>query len=82
MGKPQQGIFDLAMEKLDLPAERVASVGDRLDTDIAGGVRYGLKTVLLLTGIAQPEDLSASSTQPDWVFDDIPAFLKALEAHS
>jgi 4-nitrophenyl phosphatase len=80
MGKPQRGIFDLAMEKLDLPLERVASVGDRLDTDIAGGVRYGLKTVLLLTGIAQRKDIAVSDDQPDWVFDDLPAFHHALKS--
>jgi 4-nitrophenyl phosphatase len=80
MGKPQRGIFDLAMEKLDLPLEQVASVGDRLDTDIAGGASYGLMTVLLLTGIAQREDIAVSEVRPDWVFEDLPEFLEALRA--
>lgn len=82
MGKPQKGIFDLAMAKLDLPAERVASVGDRLDTDVLGSVRYGLKTVLLLTGIARREDLDSSEVHPDWVFEDLRAFLAALKSVS
>ncbi len=82
MGKPQRGIFDLAMDKLDLPTQLVASVGDRLDTDILGGARYGLKTVLLLTGIAHRDDIPDSEIQPDWVFEDLFEFTKSLKSAS
>lgn len=80
MGKPHRGIFDLAMQKLGLPVDQVASVGDRLDTDVVGGAQYGMRTVLLLTGIAQQKDLASSEIKPDWVFKDLPEFLAALRS--
>lgn len=80
MGKPERPIFDLAMERLGLPAHAVASVGDRLDTDILGGQRAGLHTVLLLTGIASREDLTTSKVVPTWTFKDLLEFTEALEA--
>ena len=80
IGKPERGIFDLSLDRLQLPLETIASVGDRLDTDIAGGQRFGTKTILMLSGIAQEEDLRRSPVQPDWVFSDLIALAHALES--
>ena len=79
MGKPEAPIFDLALERLGLPADQVASVGDRLDSDILGGQRAGMHTVLLMTGITTKDDLTNSEIQPTWVFKDLPELTKALE---
>jgi 4-nitrophenyl phosphatase len=79
MGKPERPIFDLALEKLALPAEQVASVGDRLDSDILGGQRTGLQTILLFTGITSKEMLASSPIQPTWSYADLPALTKALK---
>ena len=79
MGKPEAPIFDLALERLGLPADQVASVGDRLDSDILGGQRAGMHTVLLMTGITTKDDLANSEIQPTWVFKDLPELTKALE---
>ena len=48
-GKPEQPLFDLARERLG-EAERVAMVGDRVSSDIEGGRRAGLETILVLSG--------------------------------
>jgi 4-nitrophenyl phosphatase len=80
MGKPERPIFDLALEKLGVPADQVASVGDRLDSDILGGQRAGLHTILLFTGITTPEMLRGSPIQPTWTYADLPALTKALRA--
>lgn len=80
MGKPERPIFDLALERLGLPTNQVASVGDRLDTDILGGQRAGLHTILMLSGIASEQDLAMSQIQPTWIFEDLPAFTEALKA--
>ena len=69
-----------AMDRLGLPADQVASAGDRLDTDILGGQRAGLLTILLLTGIASREDLLTSEIKPTWVFNDLHELTEALRA--
>jgi 4-nitrophenyl phosphatase len=79
MGKPQHWMFDLALARMGLDASQVASVGDRLDTDIAGGQRAGMRTILLLSGIATPEDLAKSPIQPTWVFPGMAELARALD---
>jgi len=51
--------------------ETTAVIGDRLDTDIAGGVRAGLTTILVLSGITTEAGLAASLVKPDLVCADI-----------
>jgi 4-nitrophenyl phosphatase len=79
IGKPGPAIFREAMARLGSTAADTAVVGDRLNTDIAGGKAAGLVTILLLSGISQRADLSANGVQPDYVFDDIRALAAYLE---
>lgn len=52
--KPKRSPFRKAMELLQLPAEQVAVIGDQMMTDVLGGNRMGLMTILV-TPIA-PQD--------------------------
>ncbi len=78
IGKPHPHMFQAALDLLGVPAERVLMVGDRLNTDIVGAARMGLRTALVLSGISDDEELRASSVQPDSVFDDLPALVETL----
>jgi 4-nitrophenyl phosphatase len=78
MGKPESWIFQICMERMQLGPEATASLGDRLETDIAGGQRLGLKTILVLSGVATLADLACSPVQPTWVFDGIKELAEAL----
>ena len=49
-GKPEPALYQLALERLDRRPEDTLVVGDRLDTDIAGAVRLGLDSMLVLGG--------------------------------
>ncbi len=71
IGKPQTAIFDLALTKLGVGKEGTAVVGDRLDTDILGGYRASLITILVTSGVATRRDLAGSEVKPDFVFDDL-----------
>ncbi|BEV36524.1 YqeG family HAD IIIA-type phosphatase [Synechococcus sp. M16CYN] len=46
-GKPRRGALRRVIADLDLPAERIAMIGDRLFTDVLCGNRLGLYTVLV-----------------------------------
>jgi len=71
VGKPEPILYQQALRRLDTPLEATAALGDRLETDILGGMRVGIKTILVLSGVTTPEMLAASAYQPDWVFEDI-----------
>ena len=45
-------------------AERVAMVGDRIASDIEGGRRAGLETILVLSGATTREEAEAASRRP------------------
>jgi putative hydrolase of the HAD superfamily len=45
VSKPDRRIFEIGLKRLDLPAEKVAYVGDRYETDMEGAKGAGLTTV-------------------------------------
>ncbi|HLF28496.1 MAG TPA: HAD-IIA family hydrolase [Anaerolineae bacterium] len=71
IGKPEPLLYQQALRRLNTPLERTAALGDRLETDILGGIRAGLKTILVMGGVTTRAQLAASAYQPDWVFEDI-----------
>jgi 4-nitrophenyl phosphatase len=71
MGKPESWIFKISMERMQLGPDETGSLGDRLATDIAGGQRLGLKTILVLSGVCTMDELASSPIQPTWVFAGI-----------
>ena len=42
-------------------------IGDRLDTDVVGGQRAGLRSVLVLSGVTTAEQVVQSEHRPDAV---------------
>lgn len=74
-GKPEPHLFGQARDLIP-EANRVAIVGDRLASDIEGGRRAGLATVLVLTGASTRADAEAAKPPPDHVIDDLPALLR------
>jgi len=77
IGKPQPALLQLAMEKMGVPQEGTAIIGDRLETDILAGKNAGITTVLVLGGIATREELESSPYRPDLVFEGIDHFHRA-----
>jgi 4-nitrophenyl phosphatase len=57
--------------------EGAAAIGDRLETDILGGRRAGLSTILVLSGATSRQELENSSIKPDLVFEDVRQFYEA-----
>lgn len=71
MGKPFQPVVDAALERLNLSAEDVLMIGDKYETDIQVGIRAGMDTLMVLTGVSQREDLRLVADQPTYVLNDL-----------
>lgn len=80
IGKPQEEMFKSAMEQMEAVKEETAILGDYLDTDIEGGRRAGIVAILILSGVSHREDLTDTRFQPDYIFDDLEQFMRAVEA--
>jgi len=78
VGKPQPEMLLQAMARMNGTPSNTAMVGDRLDTDILGGQRAGLATILMLSGVTSPDDLAHSAIQPDYVFAGLNELTDAL----
>jgi NagD protein len=46
-------------------------VGDRMDTDIIGGVQNGMESILVLTGVTKSEDISRYPYIPTHVYNSV-----------
>lgn len=78
IGKPEGWMFRIAMERMQLGVDETGSLGDRLETDILGGQRLGLKTILVLSGVSTAASLASSSIQPTWIFPGIEQLAQAF----
>ncbi len=69
-GKPQVTMLRGAAQRLGVKKNELVLVGDRLDTDVPMGHRFGIPTVLVLSGKTKPEDLETSRYQADFVLQN------------
>ncbi len=76
-GKPEPALIEESV--LRTGARRPLMVGDRLDTDISGARRYGMPSLLVLTGVTTIEQLLAATgdERPDFVAADLGGLLVA-----
>ncbi|PYI55889.1 HAD-IIA family hydrolase [Paenibacillus flagellatus] len=82
IGKPSDRIMRFALERLSADAD-VWAVGDNPATDIGAGVAAGLRTALVLTGIATPDNaaeaIAAAGVTPDLVCGSLLELLERLK---
>lgn len=78
IGKPGRIMFDEALRRLRGTSADTAMVGDRLNTDIAGGKAAGLTTIMVLSGISTKADVD-DELRPDYIFADIAELATVLE---
>jgi 4-nitrophenyl phosphatase len=74
-GKPEPHLFRQALSLIP-EAKRVAMVGDRVASDIEGGRRAGLETVLVLGAATTRQQAEAADPRPDHVVGDLAGLLR------
>jgi 4-nitrophenyl phosphatase len=78
IGKPEPIMYQQAMKLLKADITETIAIGDRLETDILGAIRAGIRSLMVLTGISSEADLKISDYQPTWVMQDIQEITRAL----
>ena len=71
LGKPNPVMMFLARKKLGVHSANCFMIGDRMDTDIMGGLESGMTTCLVLSGVTTPEVMNRFPYQPDYVFQNL-----------
>ncbi len=73
IGKPNSGMFEIAMELSQTNKEQTIMFGDRLETDILGAKLAGIKTCLVLSGVTSMKDLSklTDENSPDMIMNSL-----------
>jgi HAD superfamily hydrolase (TIGR01458 family) len=77
-GKPSPVFFEAAAKELNLPPERIAVVGDDLESDVAGARAAGMVGVAVRTGKYRPQDEERARQAADLVLDSMAEIPTAL----
>jgi 4-nitrophenyl phosphatase len=78
IGKPHPAMYRVALARLGVPAAHALAIGDRLETDIAGGKAAGCLTALVLSGVSTAEAARSSPFKPDLVAQDLATLLELI----
>lgn len=70
-GKPFPFLMELSLEKLGTKKDESLVIGDRIDTDIAGGQAVGCPTALVLTGVSTREQAESWKPKIDIIVEDL-----------
>ena len=71
IGKPKQDIIEAAINKTGFKKEETVVIGDRVYTDIAGGVNAGVSIIFVLSGEGTIEDIEKFNIQPEFIFENV-----------
>ena len=78
IGKPEPIIYQIALERLGVQPAQALMVGDRLETDIAGGQFVGCPVALVLSGVTSLEEAQAWRPKVDIIADNLTSLLKLM----
>lgn len=71
LGKPNPAMMYWARRKLRVHSANCFMIGDRMDTDIVGGLESGMTCCLVLSGVTSPEMVDRFPYKPDYVFNNV-----------
>lgn len=71
IGKPEPIIIEQALRMLGADKETTLMIGDNYDTDIMAGIRSGIDSLLVLTGVTSERALREKAVQPTYVLPSL-----------
>jgi NagD protein len=71
VGKPNPLMMRTALNTLEAHSEETAMIGDRMDTDIVGGIEAGLETILVLSGVTARTETDFFPYRPSRVVESV-----------
>jgi 4-nitrophenyl phosphatase len=77
IGKPYPSLYQMALRQMGIPKAGVAALGDRMETDILGARKAGIKSILVLTGVSSRREAGRSKYRPTLVIEDLPTLERA-----
>ena len=63
--------MSIAKNQINAHSEETLMVGDRMDTDILGGLGAGMKTCLVLSGVTTREMIKEFPYRPNYVLNSV-----------
>lgn len=71
VGKPSPQFFDLVIDSFGVEADRMAMVGDDIETDIGGAIDAGMAAIQVRTGKYDEAFVAASGIEPTRTIDSV-----------
>lgn len=71
VGKPNSLMMIYARRMVGAHAEDCVMIGDRMDTDIVGGMEAGMRTCLVLSGVSSRETIDEFPYRPTFVYPSV-----------
>lgn len=80
--KPDARIYEHALDAIGARPGEALFVGDGASDEHRGARAVGMRTVLVtrLAALWRPEAIAARRAHADWEFEDVPAFVEALDS--
>jgi len=77
-GKPKPAMFDKALDILNSSPDNTLVIGDRLETDILGGLNAHCLTALVLSGISKKSEINEKNIHPHLTHNNLEELIKFL----
>lgn len=71
IGKPESEMIDQALKHLGTQKENTLIIGDNYETDILTGIRAGIDTLLVLTGVTSRKELENFKVMPTYILENL-----------
>lgn len=71
VGKPNPLMMRSALRQIGAHSENTVMIGDRMDTDIVGGIESGMETILVLSGVTREKDVRRFPYRPHRIAESV-----------